>query len=97
MTVMAPVPKDAALMRAWETYKATDEYANTFKWAAQQEHRDGSLWAAFELGWRTATERAASLHENINPASDAERGSRTPGAGAMGAVIEYRDAIRRPV
>lgn len=40
-------------------------------------------------------ERAAALHESINPASDDERASGTPGAGAMGAVIEYRDAIRR--
>lgn len=40
-------------------------------------------------------ERAAALHESINPASDAERESGTPGAGAMGAVIEYRDAIRK--
>lgn len=40
-------------------------------------------------------ERAASLHEIINPASDEERANSVPGAGAMGAVIEYRDAIRK--
>lgn len=39
-------------------------------------------------------ERCARLHENINPASDDERLAGHPGAGAMGAVIEYRDAIR---
>lgn len=54
-----------------------------------------SLWAAFMAGFNAATERAASLHESINPASDDERMSKTPGAGAMGAVIEYRDTIRR--
>jgi hypothetical protein len=43
---------------------------------------------------RAALERAAQLHEQINPASDAERHNGDPGAGAMGAVIEYRDAIR---
>lgn len=41
-----------------------------------------------------ALEEAARLHENINPASDIERGNKIPGAGAMGAIIEYRDAIR---
>lgn len=41
-----------------------------------------------------ALEDAARLHENINPACDHERVRGDPGAGAMGAVIEYRDAIR---
>lgn len=39
-------------------------------------------------------ERCAMLHETVNPASDEERLNRVPGAGAMGAVIEYRDLIR---
>lgn len=64
-----------------------------------EEERDrramGSLWAAFMAGFNAATERAASLHESINPASDDERLHKVPGAGAMGAVIEYRDTIRR--
>lgn len=63
-----------------------------------EEGRDrrakGSLWAAFMAGFAAATERAASLHESINPASDDERHNKVPGAGAMGAVIEYRDTIR---
>lgn len=37
---------------------------------------------------------AAYLHESVNPACDHERADRVPGAGAMGAVIEYRDLIR---
>lgn len=41
-----------------------------------------------------ALEEAAQLHESINPASDHERDHHAPGAGAMGAVIEYRDKIR---
>jgi len=56
---------------------------------------DGSLWNAFQVGFLAATERAADLHEQINPASDQERHDKSPGAGAMGAVIEYRDTIRR--
>lgn len=39
-------------------------------------------------------EDAAALHESVNPASDDERIKGHPGAGAMGAVIEYRDKIR---
>lgn len=64
-----------------------------------QEERDrraqGQLWAAFMAGFEAATERAASLHEQISPASDQERHDKSPGAGAMGAVIEYRDRIRK--
>lgn len=55
----------------------------------------GSLWAAFMSGFKVATEAAALLHEQINPASDDERHNKVPGAGAMGAVIEYRDTIRK--
>lgn len=40
-------------------------------------------------------ERCASLYERVNPASDDERQRHVPGAGAMGAVIEYRDIIRQ--
>lgn len=39
-------------------------------------------------------ERCARLHESVDPASDDERHNKVPGAGAMGAVIEYRDLIR---
>ena len=42
-----------------------------------------------------ALEEAAQLHESINPASDDERHHHVPGAGAMGALIEYREAIRK--
>lgn len=54
----------------------------------------GALWAAFMAGFNAATERAAYLHESVNPASDEERQHNVPGAGAMGAVIQYRDLIR---
>lgn len=39
-------------------------------------------------------EECARLHEQINPASDEERLDHVPGAGAMGAVLQYRDLIR---
>ena len=118
MPVMQKCPDDHPLMLAWKAYEASEDYANSYKWAtAAIEHvvlpipKDptanrythdsyrqfvqGSLWAAFMAGFNAATERAAHLHEQINPASDDERHHKVPGAGAMGAVIEYRDAIRQ--
>lgn len=38
-------------------------------------------------------ERCASLFESVNPASDDERLHNAWGAGAMGAVLEFRDLI----
>jgi hypothetical protein len=118
MTVMQKVPDDHPMMKAWEAYKATQEFGNALKWAtrailvateatlpeanrvdpADERERTarGALWSAFVAGFNAATRRAADLHEQINPASDAERRRRVPGAGAMGAVIEYRDRIRQP-
>ncbi len=81
-------------MIAWKKYQESEDFANSKKWAAFPDHREGSLWGAFSEGFRVATERAALLHESINPASDDERLNHVPGAGAMGAIIQYRDAIR---
>lgn len=94
MTVQAACPSDHPLMIAWSAYRATPDFANTKRWAAHPEHVDGSLWAAFVAGFNAANEHAGALHEVIDPASDTERLRGDPGAGAMGAVIEYRDAIR---
>jgi hypothetical protein len=49
-----PVSPDSPLMKAWEAYKATDEYANTAYWALQSQHTQGSLWAAFVRGYEAA-------------------------------------------
>ena len=51
MSEQTPVAADAPVMKAWEAYKATDEYANTKRWAVVAEYTDGSLWAAFLQGW----------------------------------------------
>jgi hypothetical protein len=84
------------IMVAWREYQATAEFANTKKWARHPDpdYTEGSLWAAFLAGFQAATERAAILHESVDPASDAERLNGAPGAGAMGAVVQYRDMIR---
>lgn len=81
-------------MVAWKEYQESKDFANSKKWAIHTEHVEGSLWAAFLEGFKMATERAAMLHENVNPASDDERHHHVPGAGGMGAVIQYRDMIR---
>lgn len=51
MTVSAPLPKDHPAIIAWERYKASDEYANSFRWAEHILHREGSMWAAFYAGF----------------------------------------------
>jgi hypothetical protein len=85
------------MLKAWEAHKQTAEYANSKRWATDPNHVEGSLWALFVAGYASATQRAADLHEQIDSASDAERLEKLPGAGAMGAVIEYRDKIRQTV
>ena len=97
MSTLTPCPQDDPLMIAWNSYKQSDKYANTKKWATDPNHTEGSLWAVFEAGYKAATERAANLHEQVDSASDMERLNNIPGAGAMGAVIEYRDKIRQTV
>jgi hypothetical protein len=41
-------------MREWENYKQSEEYANSFQWAKHEEHRQGSMWAAFMAGFLAA-------------------------------------------
>lgn len=94
MPPQSPVPADHPLRRAWDAYLASERGANAMKWAEQKDHVKGSMWHAFISGFQAATERAGNLHEQVNTASDQERHDDSPGAGAMGAVIEYRDLIR---
>lgn len=53
-TAMTACPSDSPLMKAWEGYKASPEYANSFRWAEHEQHRDGSMWAAFLAGFGCA-------------------------------------------
>lgn len=48
------VSADHPMLIAWEQYKQTSDYANTKKWAAHDEHVDGSLWASFVQGYNAA-------------------------------------------
>lgn len=63
MSVQAQVPNDHPLMIAWNAYKATDDYANTRKWAVYPEHVEGSLWAAFSQGFASLEAENARLRE----------------------------------
>jgi hypothetical protein len=89
--LMAEMPLTHPLRAAWEAYKLTDEYKNTRKWAAHPDHLEGSLWGVWLAAFNAATERAASLHESVQTHCSHEPAA---GAGAMGAVINYRDMIR---
>jgi len=98
MTAMTPVPdEDHPLIIAWNAYQASDDFDNSRKWMMHpdRQHQLGSLWAVFMAGWLAATEQARGLHEQVSPASDLERIHNAPGAGAMAAVIQYRDLIAK--
>lgn len=53
-----PVRADAPLMVAWTAYTATEEFANTKRWATNPDHTDGSLWAAFAAGFAAASSKS---------------------------------------
>jgi hypothetical protein len=61
--VATALPTDSPIMLAWERYKSSQEYANSFKWAAHEEHRNGSMWAAFFEGWNYALEQKALAND----------------------------------
>lgn len=54
MTEESKLSDDHPLMLAWNAYKATGSYENSFRWAAEETHRAGSMWAAFMAGWIAA-------------------------------------------
>lgn len=50
-TLMTAIPDDDPMMLAWKRYTESPEFANSFVHAAKEEHREGSLWGAFQMGW----------------------------------------------
>jgi hypothetical protein len=71
--------------------------ANADEWHLfLRQHRTNPNFLAVQIAEaiEAERERCARLHESVNPASDEERLHNVPGAGAMGAIIEYRDLIR---
>lgn len=55
---------------------------------------DTSVLKTAILAAETALEYAALCHEDIDTACSHERENGDPGAGAIGAVVAYRDRIR---
>ena len=53
-SVQAQVPEDSPMMVAWRKYEASDEYANSEKWARIEAHTKGAMWAAFVAGFIAA-------------------------------------------
>ena len=49
--IMQQISEDAPVMKAWKAHKATDEYANSLRWATDPAHAEGSLWALFYAGY----------------------------------------------
>lgn len=90
MTTESPVPHDAPVMVAWTAYKQTEEYANTLRWV-NTEHSKGSLWAAFEQGFRAAKDagppgpsEGESPHLRIAEIAVATMQERVPALDAYG-------------
>ncbi len=54
MDIMQPLPKNHPEMRAWEEYRQTGEFKNSLDWARKDGYTEGSLWVAFDEGWRAA-------------------------------------------
>lgn len=52
--VQTEMPEDHPMRVAFEAYRSTESYANTFRWAEYPQHRTGSLWAAFNAGYEAA-------------------------------------------
>lgn len=63
MPTMQALPSDHPEMKAWERYKKEPGYENTLKWATQHNYTEGSLWAAFDEGWRAAMQTPSNTVE----------------------------------
>jgi hypothetical protein len=87
-----PADPQSPLMLAWERYKASEEYTNTRTWALHVKHVDGSLWAAFEHGYRTAIRETAEECAKVcaQAAKDYEDGFADTVARSCAAAIRER-------
>lgn len=47
----AQLPKNDPRMLAWGRFQRTEDYVNTLDWAAEPEHRVGSMWRCFLEGY----------------------------------------------
>lgn len=90
MPIESPVATDDPLMIAWEAYKATPEFANTYKWALSPQRAEdvmGSLWAAFSTGFAGSARVVEMQNTEERPEDAARRMARQ--------IQELRDLIAR--
>ena len=91
--VMTKIADDHPMKVAWDFYKETDDYANTRKWALQEEHVDGSLWTAFCVGWNhnetNILDHKPTIHE-LEDILDSEPGRTRINADGSVTVVEAR-------
>lgn len=69
---MAALPDDDPRVAAFATYRESEEYENTRKWALHERHVDGSLWAAFIAGWHARSTGGDLVREDLLAEADAE-------------------------
>lgn len=66
----SPMDRDAPVMLAWATFKATEAYENAARWAVSPQDTEGSLWRAFLEGYEAA---GRARGRAPRPAQDAVR------------------------
>lgn len=67
MPTSQALSNDDPRMIAWNKYKETEEYSNTKGWAGYAQHVEGSLWAAFLVGWTMAGHDSAGAANSPSP------------------------------
>ena len=68
-----PAGTTSLVMIAWNKYKETDGFKNTKKWAANEKHVDGSLWAAFLTGFnggKSAPQETPEVEGDVGDVQD---------------------------
>lgn len=85
---MAAVPADHPLTIAWEKYKLDPSFNNTKRWAyCDPKYTEGSLWAAFEKGWRAAYDARAAGQRSLDEAPHKRKKSEFIDALVLGILI----------
>lgn len=63
MPIETQLPDDDPLAIAWTAYKHSNEYIRSRTWASFEQHVDGSMWAAFEAGYRAGQQTSPDRTE----------------------------------
>lgn len=58
-----PVGPNEPVMVAWNAHKATEDYANTLRWAGQSN--EGNLWAMFLAGFGSGCRAGAETSMEV--------------------------------